>query len=450
MVQITGHRDGSTALDYTVNSAVGFPMVTGPARPDAPVNHVFPAWDVITGLTAATGILAAVRRRSATGEGEHITLALSDVGYATVGNLGHIGEAVVNGTERAPIGNDLYGAFGRDFATKDGRRVMVAANHRPPVEEPARRHRGHEAMRHVEAMLGLDLSDEGQRFEARDVIAPVVGRWIGARDHDEVRAVFDEAGVCWGPYQSFLEMVRDDPRCSTDNPLFEDVDQPGIGRFMMPARRWSSDATSARRSAPPPPSDSTPTTSSPRCSAFPARGLESFATAGSSPESGAVLTRISHQLTAADADLTVFAALNAARVPRVPLASQARFGTAACFASSLWNCRLLRKLALELPLASQARFGTAACFASSLWNCRLLRKLALELPLASQARFGTAACFASSLWNCRLLRKLALELPLASQARSVLSSTPARPDSRSPCENSHLRALARNLVRNAG
>ena len=32
----------------------------------------------------------------------------------------------------------------------------------------------------------------------------------------------------------------------------------------------------------------------------------------------------------------------------------------------------------------------------------------------------------------------------------VLSSTPARPDSRSPCKFSHLRALARNLVRNAG
>ena len=29
-------------------------------------------------------------------------------------------------------------------------------------------------------------------------------------------------------------MVRDDPRCSTENPLFDDVEQPGIGRFMMP------------------------------------------------------------------------------------------------------------------------------------------------------------------------------------------------------------------------
>ena len=234
MVQITGHRDGGTALDYTVNSAVGFPMVTGPARRDAPVNHVFPAWDVITGLTAATGILAALRRRRDTGEGEHVTLALSDVGYAMVGHLGHIGEAIVNGTERAPIGNDLYGAFGRDFATEDGRRVMIAAITARQWKSLLDAIDGHEAMRHVEVMLGVDLSDEGQRFEARDIIAPMVARWVGARGYDEVRAALDEAGVCWGPYQSFLDMVREDPRCSTENPLFEDVDQPGIGRFMMP------------------------------------------------------------------------------------------------------------------------------------------------------------------------------------------------------------------------
>ena len=93
---------------------------------------------------------------------------------------------------------------------------------------------GHEAMRHIEAMLGVDLSDEGRRFEARDLVAPVVARWVAARDYHEVRAAFDNAGVCWGPYQSFLKMVHGDPRCSTRNPLFEDVDQPGIGRFMMP------------------------------------------------------------------------------------------------------------------------------------------------------------------------------------------------------------------------
>ena len=29
-------------------------------------------------------------------------------------------------------------------------------------------------------------------------------------------------------------MVRDDPRCSVANPLFASIDQPGIGRYLMP------------------------------------------------------------------------------------------------------------------------------------------------------------------------------------------------------------------------
>ena len=35
--------------------------------------------------------------------------------------------------------------------------------------------------------------------------------------------------MCWGPYQSFIELVADDPRCSVANPLFSEIDQPGIG-----------------------------------------------------------------------------------------------------------------------------------------------------------------------------------------------------------------------------
>jgi 2-methylfumaryl-CoA isomerase len=29
-------------------------------------------------------------------------------------------------------------------------------------------------------------------------------------------------------------LVREDPRCSTANPLFETVEQPGIGAYLMP------------------------------------------------------------------------------------------------------------------------------------------------------------------------------------------------------------------------
>ncbi|KAJ8136577.1 hypothetical protein OY671_010210, partial [Metschnikowia pulcherrima] len=40
-VRVMGWADGSPASDYTVNNAVGYPMMTGPG-PD-PVNHVSPA-----------------------------------------------------------------------------------------------------------------------------------------------------------------------------------------------------------------------------------------------------------------------------------------------------------------------------------------------------------------------------------------------------------------------
>ncbi|PQM45969.1 2-methylfumaryl-CoA isomerase [Mycobacterium talmoniae] len=68
-VEVSGRGDGSTGVDYTVNAAVGFPMVTGPAEHGGPINHVLPAWDVTCGLYVALGVIAAVRRRDDSGAG---------------------------------------------------------------------------------------------------------------------------------------------------------------------------------------------------------------------------------------------------------------------------------------------------------------------------------------------------------------------------------------------
>ncbi|MDH3540371.1 MAG: CoA transferase, partial [Acidimicrobiia bacterium] len=59
MCRILGNSDASTAVDYTVNAAVGYPAMTGPTDHDGVVNSVLPAWDLITGMLAVTGILAA-------------------------------------------------------------------------------------------------------------------------------------------------------------------------------------------------------------------------------------------------------------------------------------------------------------------------------------------------------------------------------------------------------
>ena len=234
VLAIKGHHDGGIALDYTVNCAVGIPFATGHATRDAPVNHMLPAWDVAAGLTASTGLLAAERHRRRTGEGQLVSLALSDVAYAAVGNLGHIGEAEINRTERSAGGNHLYGAYGRDFATRDGRRIMVVAMTRRQWRSLCEATECADAVAALERELGVDLDEEGERFRARQRIDPLIARWVAAHDLEEVGKTFDAAGVCWGPYRSFLEMVGEDPRCSEANPLFQRVHQPGIGAYLMP------------------------------------------------------------------------------------------------------------------------------------------------------------------------------------------------------------------------
>ncbi len=233
MVSITGNHDGSSAVDYTVNPATGFPWATGPRNLSVPFNHLLPAWDAITGTLATTGLLAAERHRRATGEGQLVRVALSDVAMAMVGNLGKIAEAQVLKRERKKEGNYLYGAFGRDFLTSDGRRIMIVAltlqQWRNLVEATGL----HDAFTTIEAVMDLDLDREGDRFIAREVIGALLKPWTIRRTLDEIRDVFDRHGVCWGPYQTFLQLVEQDPRCSTANPMFEEVEQPGIGTYLM-------------------------------------------------------------------------------------------------------------------------------------------------------------------------------------------------------------------------
>jgi hypothetical protein len=46
-------------------------------------------------------------------------IAVSDVAFWMVANLGKIAEVQINHHERAKDGNYLYGPFGRDFSTRD-------------------------------------------------------------------------------------------------------------------------------------------------------------------------------------------------------------------------------------------------------------------------------------------------------------------------------------------
>jgi len=230
VVQLTGSPDGRNALDYTVNCAVGFPFLTGDGR--GPVNHVLPAWDVIAGLTLATALLAAERRRRETGEGQLVKLALSDVGMATTMNLGYTGEVEVNGTERQADGNFLYGAYGDVFRTKDGRYVMVVAISDRQWQALAGATGLQSAIAAAAQSLGLSLDDEAGRYAARELISAFFRPWFAQRTAADLEAVLRDRSILWGVYRTVAQMLAEDPRFSETNPMFARITHPEVGAFL--------------------------------------------------------------------------------------------------------------------------------------------------------------------------------------------------------------------------
>jgi 2-methylfumaryl-CoA isomerase len=223
-VRIMGWPDGSPALDYTVNNAVGYPMLTG-AGPE-PVNHVLPAWDLLTGAHAAFMLLALILRRNASGLGGEARLPLSDVAIGTVSNLGGIAEVLYSGENRPRLGNAVYGLFGRDFVTADGIRTMIVVVTPRQWENLVAELNLGQAIAHVEAAHGVSFAkDDGLRFTHRDELFPLFEKAIAARNHAELAAALDAGAVVHSQYRTMLEAVSD-PALVAANPIFAQSDNP--------------------------------------------------------------------------------------------------------------------------------------------------------------------------------------------------------------------------------
>ena len=235
-VRVMGWADGSPALDYTVNNAVGYPLMTG-TGPD-PVNHVLPAWDLLSGAYAAFALLAAIRRRETTGEGSEVRVPLSDVAIGTVANLGGIAEVLYSGENRPRLGNAVYGLFGRDFVARDGVRTMiVVVTHRQWANLVSVLGLG-DAIAAIEKARGVSFAkDDGLRFEHRDALYPLFENAIRARDHVDLAAALDTAGIVHSAYRDMIDAAND-PRLVQNNPMFSAVggnpsgfDYPAAGAF---------------------------------------------------------------------------------------------------------------------------------------------------------------------------------------------------------------------------
>ncbi|MBS9535960.1 CoA transferase [Mycobacterium sp. M1] len=228
-LEVLGRSDGSTGVDYTVNAASGFPLVTGPSGHGAPVNHVLPAWDVACGLHAALAVTAAVHRRERTGDGCRISLALEDVALGTASTLGFLTEAIVNGTDRPRIGNAVYGQYGQSFPSADGAWFMVVTLTDRHFRDLAQLTGMTEAVAALGRALDVDFTDEGQRYRHRDVLTGLFTGWFARHSAAEIEAALAGTALLWDRYRSFAE-AADSPRVRA-NPMFATVHQDGVGEY---------------------------------------------------------------------------------------------------------------------------------------------------------------------------------------------------------------------------
>ena len=240
-LEVVGRADGSTGVDYTVNAATGFPLVTGSPDQRGPVNHVLPAWDVSCGLYAVIAILAALRRRDSTGQGSAIRLPLDDVALATAANLGFLTEVMVTGTQRPRLGNAIYGQYGQNFSSGDGAWFMVVALTNRHFRDLTELTGTTKAVAAVAEAFGADFTDEGQRYEHREVLSGLFAPWFRNHTAGDIAVALSGTSILWNRYQTFAE-AAESPRV-TANPLFAPLEQPRVGSHLAPGLPMSVDGT---------------------------------------------------------------------------------------------------------------------------------------------------------------------------------------------------------------
>lgn len=119
------HRAG---YDFIIQAMGGFMSLTG--EPDGPPQKAGIAYaDLFTGMYAAVAILAALRRRDATGAGAHIDMALLDTQVAVLAN--QAANYLASGTVPRRMGNGHANVVPyQAFATADGELVVAVGNDR--------------------------------------------------------------------------------------------------------------------------------------------------------------------------------------------------------------------------------------------------------------------------------------------------------------------------------
>ena len=180
--------------------------------------------DTLAGMFAAQGALAALYRRTVTGEGQVVDTALTEACLAVQEST--IPDYDAGGVVRGPSGTRLEGiAPSNIYQSADGSWVVIAANQDTVFR------------RLCDAMGRPELADDdrfvnhGARGRNQDELDAIIGGWAAQRQPDDIIDTLSAAGVIAGPINTVAEVVRD-PQFLARGMLVEHHDE-GAGRTVL-------------------------------------------------------------------------------------------------------------------------------------------------------------------------------------------------------------------------
>ena len=236
------HRPG---YDFIIQGLGGLMSVTG-ERDDAPGGGPqkvgVAVADLMTGMYAAVGILAAIAHQRATGQGQHIDASLLDTQVAMLANLNM--NYLVSGKIPGRMGNAHQNIVPyQTFATRDGH-VIVAAGNDAQFASFCR------AVGHPELFADPRFARNSGRVANRETLVPLLERILAAQPTAHWLEALEAAGVPCGPIND-LAQVWADPQVRHRGMLVE-LDHPLAGSLATVASPLRlSETPVSYRSAPP-------------------------------------------------------------------------------------------------------------------------------------------------------------------------------------------------------
>ncbi|MGP0047252.1 MAG: CaiB/BaiF CoA transferase family protein [Solirubrobacteraceae bacterium] len=208
-----------TGFDPIFQLASGAAAVTG-YEGNGPIRAGIPWVDYSTGLAATVGILAALRHRDRTGEGQSVDCALLATAVSYTAPV--LAEAMIEGRERPRLGNQpAYIGVSNLFACRDGEVYIVAVS--PAAWSGLCRLIGRPELAQEPRLRTPEL-----RFEHRHELDSLVAAWTATITVAEAVCALARARIPCGQYRRPAE-VADDPQVRANAMLrFVDLDHDGL------------------------------------------------------------------------------------------------------------------------------------------------------------------------------------------------------------------------------